>query len=302
MKLSTTCKISVVVAVATACLGFSVNKISANTAVQTVAQTPEYTPGTNEERDDTGNLKDDDRFSALRFIGLTSNNALVSVDSQGSGRTVRVTGIDGNLQAIDFRPANGQLYGLTDTDKLYTINPNNGQATLVSTLNSSFNGGFQSGFDFNPVVDRLRTVGSNDQNFRTNVDTGEVLVDGALNYVAGDVNAGVDPNLTASAYINSVAGATATQLYGIDYDLDVLVLQNPPNAGGLQTVGSLGVNFAPTGGFDIFTDAQGNNLPFALSGTTLYSIDLTTGAAKRIARVRGGNFIGLAVTNRNDGY
>ncbi len=304
MKLPNTCKFAVVVAISSAFVSLSVNNISANAGIKTVAQTPDYTSETKTDDSDndepeTESLKNDGRFSALRFIGLSANNTLVIINPQGSSRTVRVRGIDGNLQAIDFRPANGRLYGLTDTDNIYTINPNNGQATLVSKLNNSFNGGFQSGFDFNPVVDRLRTVGSNDQNFRTNVVTGEVTVDGALAYVTGDVNAGVDPNITASAYENSVAGATATRLFGIDYDLDILVLQNPPNAGGLQTVGKLGVNFAPTGGFDVFTDTQGNNMAFALSGSALYTIDLSTGVATRIARIPRGNFIGLAVTDRN---
>jgi hypothetical protein len=300
MKFSNACKFPIIVAASTVFLSLGANKISAKTAIQTIAQTPEYTSETQTDNDEpqTESLRNNSRFSALKFIGLTANNTLVTINPQGFDRTVRVRGIDGNLQAIDFRPANGLLYGLTDTDNLYTINPRNGQATFVSKLSSSFNGGFQSGFDFNPVVDRLRIVGSNDQNFRTNVDTGEVAVDGALAYVSGDVNAGVDPNITASAYENSVAGATATRLFGIDYDLDVLVLQNPPNAGGLQTVGKLGVNFAPIGGFDVFTDAQGNNMAFALSGSALYSIDLSTGAATRIARVSTG-FIGLVVTDRD---
>ena len=112
-----------------------------------------------------------------------------------------------------------------------------------------------------------------------------------------DINAGVDPNITAAAYTNSVAGATTTQLFGIDYDLDALVLQNPPNNGTLKTIGSLGVNFAPVGGFDIFTDSQGNNTAYALSGSVLYKIDLSTGAATKIAEVPGGGFIGLAVTS-----
>jgi Domain of unknown function (DUF4394) len=51
-------------------------------------------------------------------------------------------------------------------------------ATLVSTLNTPFfNPGDALagiGFDFNPVPDRLRLVGSNDRNFSINVDTGAV--------------------------------------------------------------------------------------------------------------------------------
>ena len=236
--------------------------------------------------------------TVYKIIGLTPNNTLVlyGQDSRNSGTPVRVTGIDGNLQGIDFRPANGRLYGVTDTDKIYTINPDSGAATFVSTLSTSFNGGFQSGFDFNPVVDRLRIVGSNDQNLRTNVDTGAVTVDTALAYATGDTNAGIDPNITAAAYINSRAGVTSTALYGIDYDRDVLVLQNPPNSGTLNTVGRLGINFAPIGGFDIFTNSNGENTAFAVSGSSLYNINLTTGAAMRMGSMPSGGFIGLAVT------
>ncbi|WP_313954955.1 DUF4394 domain-containing protein [Nostoc sp. FACHB-145] len=215
-------------------------------------------------------------------------------------QVISVKGIDGNLQGIDFRPANGLLYGVTDTDKVYTIDYVTGQAKFVSLLSSSFNGGFQSGFDFNPVPNLLRIVGSNDQNFRTNVDTGTVNVDQPLAYASDDLNAGVDPNISSVAYTNSVAGATTTQLFGIDYDLDVLVLQNPPNNGTLRTIGNLGVNFAPINGFDIFTDAQGNNTAYALSGSVLYNINLSTGSATAIADVpKGqGTFIGLAVTSK----
>lgn len=233
--------------------------------------------------------------NAYTIIALRGNNTLVRF---GSNREITVRGLDGRLQAIDFRPSNGLLYGVTDSDKIYTINPNTGAATFVSTLSISFNGGFQSGIDFNPVVDRLRIVGSNDQNFRVNVDTGAVLSDTPLAFAAGDANAGVDPNITAAAYTNSRAGASATQLFGIDYDLNALVLQNPPNNGTLNTRVPLGINFDPIGGFDIFTDAGGMNTAFVVSGPTLYTIDLSTGAATRVGFLSGSSFIGLAVTSR----
>jgi len=284
MKGFITRKIALVVTVVTACLGLSANKISADVGITNLA--------------DILQINVTGKWSPLRFIGLTSKNTLVNIDPSGFAFTVKVKGIDGNLQGIDFRPANGLLYGVTDTDNIYTINSRTGQATFVSKLSSSFNGGFQSGFDFNPVPDRLRTVGSNDQNFRTNVDTGAVTVDKTLAYATDDINATVDPNITGVAYINSVAGATTTQLFGIDYDLDVLVLQNPPNDGTLRTIGKLGVNFAPISGFDIFTNAQGKNTGYALSGSVLYTIDLSTGTATQIAEVPKGNFIGLAVTSK----
>jgi hypothetical protein len=230
----------------------------------------------------------------VKILGLAPNNVLVPLESR---RTIQVTGVDGNLQGIDFRPATGKLYGVTDTDKIYIINPNTGAATFVQTLSTSFDGGFQSGFDFNPVPDRLRIVGSNDQNLRTNVDTGAVTVDQPLAYASGDPNSGKNPNITANAYTNSRAGATSTQLYAIDYDLDTLVLQDPPNEGNLKTIGSLGINFAPIGGFDIYTDANGTNTAFAVSGANLYTINLSTGAATKVSdRVRE-DLIGIAATS-----
>jgi hypothetical protein len=296
MKPKKVSKCIVVFTVITTCLGFSVNKSSANTAVKTVAQTIDNFL---EPKIDIAIPVLFTDIPAVKFIGLTANNTLVNINLRGVSQVVQVTGINGNLQAIDFRPANRLLYGVTDTDNVYTIDPVSGVATFVSKLSSSFNGGFQSGFDFNPVPDRLRIVGSNKQNFRTNVDTGQTIADVNLAYGATDANAGVDPNITAEAYTNSFAGTTTTQLFGIDYDLDVLVLQNPPNNGTLQTIGSLGVNFSPIGGFDIFTDAQGKNTAYAVSDTVLYTINLSTGAATKIANVPRGNFIGLAVTSND---
>jgi len=284
MKGLITSKIALTVTVVTACLGLSANKISADVGLTKLT--------------DILQINVRGQWSGLRFIGLTSNNTLVNIAPSGFAQEIRVKGIDGNLQGIDFRPANGLLYGVTDTDKVYTINYVTGQAKFVSKLSNSFNGGFQSGFDFNPVPNLLRIVGSNDQNFRTNVDTGAVILDQPLAYASDDLNAGVDPNISSVAYTNSLAGATTTQLFGIDYDLDVLVLQNPPNNGTLRTIGNLGINFAPISGFDIFTDAQGNNSAYALSGSVLYSINLSTGAATAIADVHKGTFIGLAVTSK----
>jgi hypothetical protein len=240
----------------------------------------------------------------LNFIGLKPNNTLVRFQLDRSNPSgvkivggVTVKGLDGNLQGIDFRPANNVLYGVTDTDKIYTIDPKSGVAKLANLLTPSFDGGFQSGFDFNPVLDRLRLVGSNDQNFSVNVDTGAATAQTTLAYVAGDRNFGKDPNLTAAAYTNNRAGATSTQLYDIDYDLDVLVLQDPPN-GTLTTVGSLGVNFAPIGGMDIITDAAGRNSAFAISGSSLYRINLNKGNANKLGTINLG-FIGLVVTSQS---
>ncbi len=167
------------------------------------------------------------------------------------------------------------------------LTTNDDVATLVSTLSQPFEGGVVSGFDFNPVADRLRLVGDNDQNFRINVDTGEVLVDGNLAFAEDDVNAGVNPNITASAYTNSFAGTISTALYNIDTLLDTLVLQNPPNDGTLVTVGDLGIDFDVVGGFDIVSSPDGSNTALAVSDATLYSINLETGAATSLVTIEG---------------
>ena len=193
------------------------------------------------------------------------------------------------------------VYGITDADKIYTIDPNSGAVTLISTLDTSFDATTVSGFDFNPVADRLRLVGDNDQDFRINVDTGAVTVDGTLAYADADDNSGTNPRVTAAAYTNAIAMPTTTALYDIDTDLDILVLQNPPNDGTLMTVGDLGVDFDDLAGFDIISSEEGSSTAFAVSDSTLYSIDLVTGAASSLGTIgsEASTYLGLA-TISND--
>ena len=95
------------------------------------------------------------------------------------------------MLGIDYRPANGLLYGLTDTNNIYTLNTDTGVASFMSTLSTPFSGGFQSGFDFEPQAINLRVVGSNDQNFSINVDTGATIANPPLAFGLGDENFGV---------------------------------------------------------------------------------------------------------------
>ncbi|MBW4614043.1 MAG: DUF4394 domain-containing protein [Desmonostoc vinosum HA7617-LM4] len=247
--------------------------------------------------------------AAARLVGLTDNNQLVLFDSSSpsNNTTVSVTGVDGLLLGIDRRPAKNLIYGVTSTNKIYTINELTGAASIVSTLSIPFNGGTVSGVDFNPVPDRLRVVGGNDQNLRINVDTGVIATDVTAD---GDspLNPG-DPNITAVAYTNvDNDPATGTTLYSIDYIKDALFIQFPPNAGTLGNgtitgagvpVGSLGIDIDSTAGFDIITDDKGVNTAFAAltpvttSGSTLYSIDLTTGVATSVGTIGDRRLIGL---------
>lgn len=232
------------------------------------------------------------------MVALTEGNTLVFFNSGTPQETdmLPVTGVDGALLGIDIRPADGQLYGFSSTNKIYTIDLGSGVATEKSTLSTTFTGRARGGVDFNPVPDRLRLTGSNNQNLRVNVDTGDTIVDGTLAYNAGDTNEGLSPNITASAYTNAFAGTETTQLFNIDATLNILVLQAPPNDGGLITIGTLGIDFAAIGGFDIVTDQTRNtNTAYAISDSNLYTIDLATGSATVRGTVRGGPFQGLAV-------
>jgi Tfp pilus tip-associated adhesin PilY1 len=226
--------------------------------------------------------------AALQLTGLTDGNKLLRFDSATPGMTTRVsvTGVNGTLLGIDLRPANNLIYGLTDTNKIYTIDPFSGAATFVSTLSVPFTGGQDSGVDFNPVPDRLRVVGTNDQNFRINVDTGAVTVDGTLN--PGN------PSISAVAYTNADNDpATGTTLYDIDLRRDQLLIQNPPNDGTLTPVGYLGDDFRRVAGFDIVTE-NGINTGFAAlirasnNRTSLFTIDLNSGAATEVGFIGDG--------------
>ncbi|HVF31180.1 MAG TPA: DUF4394 domain-containing protein, partial [Pyrinomonadaceae bacterium] len=129
------------------------------------------------------------------IYGVTTANALVRFDSATPG-TVSTIGVISGLQpgesivGIDFRPSNGQLYGLGSTSRLYTINITNGVATQVGSAGAFTLSGTDFGFDFNPVVDRIRITSNTGQNLRINPDNGTLTAtDTPLNPGAPNVNA-----------------------------------------------------------------------------------------------------------------
>ena len=69
----------------------------------------------------------------------------------------------------------------------------------------------------------------------------------------------------------------------------MLTVQDPPNDGVQRTVGPLGVDFAPAAGFEIVTDPAGQDRAWAASGSTLYAIDLGSGAATALGTIGAGD-------------
>lgn len=240
------------------------------------------------------------------FYALTSSNQLVKYSS---GKplfeisNVSITGLQSmeRILAIDFRPATGQLYGVTDQSRLYVINTTTGIAAAVSaTPFSPAIMGTEVGFDFNPTVDRIRLVTNLDQNLRLHPTLGTVA---ATDVMITPSSASV----SAVAYTNSFANATTTTLYDIDVATDKLYRQIPPNNGILVEVGPLGVQAVGEAGFDIAPDnsvaiavlfgrgfemgqeedSNGNKYRF-------YYIDLTTGAATNAGKTDR-EIIGIAI-------
>jgi hypothetical protein len=214
------------------------------------------------------------------------NNILISFDSATPGTLSSQVGITGlqageAILAIDFRPANGALYGLGSSNRLYTINQTTGAATQVGSAGAFTLSGTSFGFDFNPTVDRIRVVSDTDQNLRLNPN------DGSLTATDTPITPSGQRDVFGSAYTNNFAGATTTTLYAIDSGVNGLFIQNPPNNGTLIQVGAFGVDPQGAGGFDIsgLSGIAYAGLTVGTAGSQLFIINLTTGAATLVGNI-----------------
>ncbi len=227
-------------------------------------------------------------------IVLTLSNKLQSfnIDSPAAIKSsATITGMQSgeNMVGIDYRPADGLLYGVGSSGRIYTLNPSTGAATFKSTLaadvadtTAAFTAlsGTDFGVDFNPVADRLRIVSNTGQNLRINVDTGATTTDGNLNGAAAGTT------VSSAAYTNSFAGTASTTLFVIDSSNATLYTQNPPKNGTLSVPLALGLGAGNVGAFDI--DGR-TNMAYAImtvgGARNLYSINLsaTAGAATLVS-------------------
>ena len=213
--------------------------------------------------------------------GLTENNELVAFNANNPSNFNSKTAIAGiaageKLLSIDFRPATGELYALSNASKFYIINAATATSRVVST--TAFTPGITgtiASIDFNPTVDRIRLVSNTGQNLRLNPETGSVA--------ATDTSIATTSSITGIAYTNSKSGASSTILYDLDMTSGKLFKQDPPNNGTLVEVGSLGITFTGQAAFDINPDNS-----VALIATTkdsknnLYTLDLTNGKTTNI--------------------
>jgi len=229
---------------------------------------------------------------ALDLIGLSDKGELVHFKDSAlkDATVVAITGLSAPLVGIDIRPADKRLYGVAANSTIYTIEPKTGAATFVANLSEPFMSAKGAVVDFNPQADRLRLIDDRGtQNYRINVDTGAVIKDKPLAYGEKDKAAGTTPSILAGAYINSYAGAKATQLFHIDSARGTWVVQDPPNDGVLGTIADTGAGARPVDGLDILTDAKDDYTCYAVSGATLMEISVTNGKAKTLGTIGDGS-------------
>ena len=235
---------------------------------------------------------------AVPIFLTTTGGQLLRIDSSAPGTVTSSSTITGlqtgtSLTGIDFRPADGLLYGVGSDGRLYSINSGSGLASQIGPGAIFTSGSAAFGVDFNPVPDRLRVVGTGRDSYRINQLTGAlVLRDSDL--TAGSTVAGV-------AYTNNLAGATQTTLFGIDSGTDSLVMIGgvngtpSPNGGIVTTIGLLGVDTTNMVGFDISSSGVAfASLTNGQGVSSLYSINLSSGAATSLGALSG-TVTGLAI-------
>ncbi len=228
------------------------------------------------------------------LVGLNSQNQIGMFDSSNaSGASfidIAGLGAQESLIGIDLRPSNNTLYGISNMNKLYTLDAYSGVATFAFDLSvpviSASNG---YGIDFNPVADAgtgasLRLVSTAGDNYAINANTGAVTI--ATSIASG---------FSGVAYSNSdpsQSGAPAsTSLYYLNSNNDTLSVAtsafNNPN---ITLMGMIGLDILRANGMELFSN---NNLFAAVNlddGTLdskLIQISLTDGSAQVLGSFNG---------------
>lgn len=226
---------------------------------------------------------------AQTALGLTGDRTLVMIDTATGAVTgsVEAQGVT-RLHGIDYRPGNGTIIGVTDTQAIVTIDPATGATTEIAKMNTMLDiaEGAAVIVDVNPAADRLRFM-SGSSNHRVNMETGEVTVDGMLNFDPADANAAATPMVVAVAYTNSYGKPEKTAMYDIDAGLNALLQQTAPNDGTLATIGSLGVTLEGPVALDVATTADGTNTAYVAALGGLHMLDLATGTVSGTMPITG---------------
>jgi hypothetical protein len=222
-------------------------------------------------------------------LGLTGDRTLVMIDTATAAVTgsVEAQGVT-RLLGIDYRPGTGTVIGVTDAQTIVEIDPMTGATMEMAKMTTMLpiTDGAAVIVDVNPAADKLRFM-SGTTNHRVDMATGEVTVDGALNFDPADANAAATPMVVAVAYTNSYGKPEKTAMYDIDAGLNALLQQTAPNDGVLATIGSLGVTLEGPVAMDVATTADGTNTAYVAALGGLHMLDLATGAVSGTIAITG---------------
>ncbi len=222
-------------------------------------------------------------------VGLTGDRTLVLIDTATAAvtGTVEVQGV-ARLHGIDYRPGTMTVIGVTEGQAIVAIDPMTGATAPLSSMTTmlAIAEGDPVIVDVNPAADRLRFM-SGTTNHRINMDTGEVTVDGALNWDATDANAKAGLMVAAAAYTNSYGKPEKTQMFNIDTGLSALLQQTAPNDGTNKTIGMIGARLEGPVALDVATMADGTNTAWLVANGGLHRVDLATGALTQSRSITG---------------
>ncbi len=241
---------------------------------------------------------------AVTLVGITSQNQITLIDTANiaGATTATITGLAAGdrFVGIDLRPKDNKIYGVTLSNKVYTVDQSTGATSFVVALGSAvINPSLGYGIDFNPVADfgtgaSLRLISSAGSNFAVNVANG----------VVGNQASNIGTGFTGAGYSNSnplpSAAPASTALYYINSNTDSLMMASSAfNAPTIVNVGALGIDALKANGFEVL----GNGMAYAALNvddgssllTGLYSINLGTGAATLLGNYNG-TLSGLTVS------
>jgi hypothetical protein len=247
---------------------------------------------------------------AEEAVAIVANNTLLIFDTNNLGTTTArpVIGLGTNetIRGIDYRATTGELQACTVTTgsvansviKTYRIDHTTGIANLVGTTSIGLAGAADvpTGFDRNPVVDRMRYVNTNDENARLNPNNGTLAGNDT------DLTPAATSTIIAAAYDRNAPGSTTSTLYLIDRNDSAVAIEGgingspSPNGGVVTDLCPLGftLNPAADGGFDVSSSgvAYAALTDTATGLTALYTINLPTA----VSSTPCATFVGLIGT------
>lgn len=224
------------------------------------------------------------------IYAVTADQDLISFDSANPGTILTARGLTGlvvgdAVRSMDFSDANGNLYLIGSSSRLYTVDPSTGIATPVGAGPfSPILNGTTFGMAYNPASGQIQLVSDLNQSLRLNPLLGvNAGTDPNVQYAVGDINFGVDPVINGLA----ISGGS---VYALDSSLNILAQLNTAS-GQLTSIGPLGTDISRFNGFDI---SPGNGLAYlgspAASGglaADLWRLNTGTGQLTLVGHIGG---------------